>query len=231
MFIIAFQLLRCRGSLACAQCKKAHYCCRTHQKEHWKRHKLECGKDATNVPTAGELAAAEEQVAARALFPEYSLVVEEEVFEGEDEAELAKIMRDANIWEDAVTEGGAEEEADAKLTQADYQRAMGSELHDPTYLNFLTRVERGGRDQVLRYCRASAAVGEDGTNAGSQAGSRSTKGLLLLSSDKELLQRRAATIQTSPCPRCGAPRTFECQVGQQGEFCGSHNHSLGCCMV
>jgi hypothetical protein len=115
-----------------------------------------------------------------------------------------------------VTEGGADEEADAKLTQADYQRAMGSEVHDPTYINFLTRVERGGADQVLRYCRTR---GEDASAAPAAAGAkpstdatRSSKGLLLLSSDAELRRRRAAALQASPCSRCGAPRTFECQV-------------------
>jgi hypothetical protein len=106
-----------------------------------------------------------------------------------------------------VTEGGADEEADAKLTQADYQRAMGSEVHDPTYINFLTRVERGGADQVLRYCRTR---GED--CAAAADATRSSKGLLLLSSDVELRKRRAAQLQASPCARCGAPRTFECQV-------------------
>lgn len=127
-----------------------------------------------------------------------------------------------------MTEGGVDEEADAKLTQADYQKALGSEVHDPTYINFLTRVERGGRDQVLRYCRTpttiAAAVGADSavdadggesavpSNPVGAGGSRSSRGLLLLSSDAELLRQRAETLRTHPCTRCGAPRTFECQV-------------------
>lgn len=120
-----------------------------------------------------------------------------------------------------MTEGGTDEEADAKLTQADYQKALGSEVHDPTYINFLTRVERGGRDQVLRYHRAPLNSHRTGTsedpsgNANNQAsasGSRSSKGLLLLSSDAELLRQRAERLSAHPCSRCGAPRTFECQV-------------------
>lgn len=124
----------------------------------------------------------------------------------------------------SVTEGGTDEEADAKLTQADYQKALGSEVHDPTYINFLTRVERGGRDQVLRYYRAPvASQGEHASqsadvheanshNQSSTNGSRSSKGLLLLSSDKELLRQRAERLAAHPCARCGAPRSFECQV-------------------
>lgn len=117
-----------------------------------------------------------------------------------------------------VTEGGADEAADAKLTQADYQKALGSEVHDPTYINFLTRVERGGGDQVLRYCRTPAEGSATKSDASDKnkniscSGGRSTQGLLLLSSNPQLLKDRAAAIQSSPCPRCGAPRTFECQV-------------------
>ena len=58
----------------------------------------------------------------------------------------------------AETSGGADETADARLTQRDYQRALGSGAsaeHDPQYVLFLARVSRGGNDQVLRYCRAS----------------------------------------------------------------------------
>lgn len=211
----------CQGGLTCGQCKRATYCSKVHQKEHWKLHKLSCTKDSAPVKMPADSTAAkaiEEQVRARSLFPEYTLAVEDEVFEEEDEEELKRVMQTANIWEDAVTEGGADEEADARLTQADYQRAMGSEVHDPTYINFLTRVERGGKDQVLRYCRAPAvphagAEGTQSTSTSATAGAaRSSQGLLLLSSDKELMKTRAAALESCPCPRCGAPRTFEFQV-------------------
>lgn len=136
-------------------------------------------------------------------------------------------MSNVSAIYNTVTEGGADEEADAKLTQADYQKALGSEVHDPTYINFLTRVERGGRDQVLRYFRSPApnhapngtsasedpsAVEASGNNPSCTYGSRSSKGLLLMSSDAELLRQRAEKLAAHPCSRCGAPRTFECQV-------------------
>jgi hypothetical protein len=73
-----------------------------HQKEHWKRHKLECATTAApSVFDATAAAALDQQIRARCLFPEFALQVEEEVFEEEDEAELKGIMEKANIWEDA----------------------------------------------------------------------------------------------------------------------------------
>lgn len=61
-----------------------------------------------------------------------------------------------------VTEGGADEEADALLTQADYNKALGNDTdaahaHDPVYINFLTRISKGGSDQILRYYRNSSS--------------------------------------------------------------------------
>jgi hypothetical protein len=134
-----------------------------------------------------------------------------------------------------VTQGGDDETADAQLSQADYTAALGSEVQDPAYVNFLTRISRGGTDQVLRYCRdksvtaaaaaatavldaahgsneinnSSASASADGTSA-----ARSSAGLLLLSSNAKLLQARAAQLRAQPCHRCGAPRTFECQVSR-----------------
>jgi hypothetical protein len=202
-----------------------HYCSKVHQKEHWRRHKLECNKQGSTVFDTTAAQAVDKEVRARSLFPEYTLAVEDEVFEGDDAEELQRVMERANIWEDARTEGGADEAADAALTQADYQRAMGSEVHDPTYINFLTRVERGGKDQVLRYCRTeaptadtqaySANTGTAQVSAVASSATRSGRGLLLLSSDKELLRNRAAALEASPCPHCGAPRTFEFQVCTQ----------------
>ena len=130
----------------------------------------------------------------------------------------------------AGTEGGADEAADARLKQADYQRALGSEVHDPTYINFLTRVSRGGSDQVLRYCRTAtpqAATSEvegdhttsatinSGSGVSGKGSSRTSRGLLLLSSDAQQLRQREAALSAHPCPHCGAPRTFECQVRER----------------
>ena len=88
-------------------------------------------------------------------------------------------------------------------------------------------MERGGPDQVLRYYRtpAQSNISADNAKAGeeesaaqpsaqvqSSGGGRSSRGLLLLSSDAELLRQRTERLKAHPCARCGAPRTFECQV-------------------
>lgn len=44
---------------------------------------------------------AEAQVREKALFPEYCIEVEPEVFGEQDQQELQNIMEKANIWEDA----------------------------------------------------------------------------------------------------------------------------------
>ncbi len=88
-------------------------------------------------------------------------------------------------------------------------------------------MERGGPDQILRYYRtpAQSNISADNAKAGeeesaaqpsaqvqSSGGGRSSRGLLLLSSDAELLRQRTERLKAHPCARCGAPRTFECQV-------------------
>ncbi|KAJ1397364.1 hypothetical protein B484DRAFT_407020 [Ochromonadaceae sp. CCMP2298] len=99
------------------------------------------------------------------------------------------------------------------LTQRDYQQALGSEVHDPAYLRFLTRVSLGGDDQVLHYCR-EAPQDQQG-NSGQEARG-ANRGLLMLSSDPSFLQRRQAELATGGrCGRCGAARVFECQVMPQ----------------
>ena len=106
-------------------------------------------------------------------FPEYEIVIEEENAEDVQTSELvknAKVMETTTIWDDAgkcsvlyvwsdvlfkiaETPGGADEASDAAITQSDYNQAMGSEQHDPVYINFLSRIQQGGNDQVLRYRR------------------------------------------------------------------------------
>ncbi len=69
-----------------------------------------------------------------------------------------------------VTPGGEDEEADARLTQQDYNRALQGDQaaakHDPTYTAFLTRLQRAGQqDQILRYYRSQLpAAGSYCTN-------------------------------------------------------------------
>ncbi len=103
-----------------------------------------------------------------------------------------------------MTKGGADESSDAALTQTDYNKALGGQKHDPVYINFLTRIQRGGNDQVLRYNRWN---NEDAAAAGTTTGH--AHGPLRLSGDPHMTQR----IQSVPnCERCGAKRAFEFQV-------------------
>lgn len=60
-----------------------------------------------------------------------------------------------NIWEDARTKGGKDEVDDAAITQQDYNKALSDQRFDKTYVDFLARLERSGKTQVLRYCSDS----------------------------------------------------------------------------
>lgn len=88
--------------MVCSQCKGVSYCSKVHQKEHWKCHKLTCCKGAAAADSA-QLRQVEALVRDKALFPEYGIEVEAEVFGEEDQQELKAIMEKANIWEDAGT--------------------------------------------------------------------------------------------------------------------------------
>jgi len=134
------------------------------------------------------------------LFPSYIILVENENLHSDNSP------NGTHIWEDAMTEGAPDEADDLKLTQSDYHKALQggkAEQHDPTYINFITRISRGGSDQVLRYCRPSTI--SDGT--------RKEK-LLYLSSDRALRDHRADLLRRSPCEGCGSPRTIEFQVSE-----------------
>ena len=177
----------CRAPNRCSSCKTAAYCSKLHQKLDWKRHKHACNSEgcAADAPKR----AVPEPDDIKWSFPEYSLNVEPEEF---DDIELDATT---SIWEDAVTAGGKDEEDDAKLTQADYDNALGSETSDPAYIRFLTRVKAGGTEQVLRYCRWDRHPGA-GPLAISSAIARSQ-------------------FQPQPCEHCGAQRAFECQIMPQ----------------
>jgi len=207
----------CRGSFACTACRSggasaddvARYCSKAHQKQHWKAgHKSTCpGASAAAAapakaakeeeegeePSSEALTAALQQSAlARMVFPEYDLVVSQEVLVKDS---AAAVESSTTIWEDAHTAGGAEDEADLKLKQKDYDSALGNSTRDPEYLKFLSRVRRGGADQVLRYCRWEDGNGALAITAAAAA-------------DKK--QYRAPD-----CGNCGSPRAFEFQVMPQ----------------
>jgi hypothetical protein len=181
-----------------------------HQKEDWSTHKLLCkGKsDPSIVSTDKSSKLSNAQI--KYLFPNYGIVVENEnLYSDETNIDTAT---STHIWEDAMTEGAPDE--DLKLTQSDYHNALqgdNAEKHDPTYISFITRISRGGSEQVLRYCRSSSNV--DQSTSGDSALPK--ENLLYLSSDRTLRDHRADLLRRSPCERCGSPRIAECQVSRQ----------------
>jgi hypothetical protein len=107
------------------------------------------------------------------LFPEYEIVVEPEELIGDDILNI-ETNKQTKIWDDAgkytlhsfepitadncvheETKGGADEEKDAKLTQKHYNKALSEQTYDPIYVNFLTRIDRSGKRQILRYSETS----------------------------------------------------------------------------
>ena len=159
-------LCGCRAPNRCSSCQTASYCSRSHQKQHWKTHKLVCGKAIPNVATGDSINNSTVGIVNGNndfLFPVYELSVSsEELVDSADDSENKEELvlgENTTIWDDALTEGGPDEEEDAKLTQADYDNALGSETKDPSYIRFLSRVRRGGADQVLRYSRWNLEAG------------------------------------------------------------------------
>lgn len=188
----------CNAESTCSKCRSVHYCSRAHQREDWKAHKVCCGK---GPPTPCASSAS--------LFPEYDIVDEVEELENTAEDERIKAAAEkATIWEDAMTAGGAEEEEDARLRQADYSEALGNEAVDPCYVRFLSRVRRGGEKQVLRYCRWESV--EEG---GGPLWMHSADAVLRRG--EETLPPRIAEDTVPCCDKCGEPRQFEFQVMPQ----------------
>jgi hypothetical protein len=178
------------------------------------------------------------------LFPEYSIIIEiEEMFdeekggettvtkedsEGTLEKTVEKLTKEGKIWEDAVMkeehaaktdQEKQEEEDDAKLTQQDYNKALSDQIHDPLYIQFLTKIDRTGKNQIIRYCESSAHR--------MTAQERKEMNLLtnndclgLDSSQRDHGRLFASTEMKKkewdipPCPHCGGPRAFEFQVNK-----------------
>ena len=192
------QLCGCLAKSKCVKCKRAAYCCRSHQKIHWKHHKAVCDPTGTTKDFSTDA------VRQAWLFREYGLLVScEELVPDSDEA----IESSTTIWQDAMvekedigrTDGAStateEEKEDLALTQKDYDNALGNESMEAEYLAFLARVRRGGVDQVLRYCRWDDESGPLPISAAAA--------------------RDAIENPPPPCSKCGAPRKFEFQVMPQ----------------
>ena len=145
-----------------------------------------------------------------ALFPEFDIVVEVEELRNtaEDDIIQATAAKTA-VWEGAeeVEEGDQE---DAKLSQKDYNAALGNQVVDPNYVRFLTRVRRGGEHQILRYCRWPAT---EKNQRVAPLYMHSANAVLLDPTNKERTSApRIAAKDVPNCSNCGAERRFEFQV-------------------
>jgi hypothetical protein len=157
------------------------------------------------------------------LFPEYSIVVDIEEIPSLEmtnadpnaEKTVKSLEKEGKIWEDAVTEGGADEEQDAKLTQKDYNKALSEQIHDPVYIQFLTKIDQTGKDQIIRYCessihRKSVAEREKlGIQDLDTALPTSVRDHGKLFTSTEMKKQQ---IEIPSCPYCHGPRAFEFQV-------------------
>jgi hypothetical protein len=215
-----------------------YYCCRNHQKLHWKYHKRQCKEwKAEGLKAVDSLdydPDALDEVQRAYCFPEYNIVIEPEEADVEDTTAndsvkhgqtdhlenknkqyVDKLMKEGKVWEDGTKkEDGenGEEDEDAKLTQRDYNKALSEQIHDPVYVQFLTRIDKTGKDQIIRYCESS--IHRQSTEQMSETNAdlemeveRRDRGKLFLSCDE-----KKKSISVPSCPCCGAPRAFEFQV-------------------
>jgi len=201
------ELCGCGGPFSCKACSAATYCSRSHQRRHWKSHKAVCTSNAKpavvsslgdgDSAEAGPSAGAAEDVpgdSSHCLYAAYDLVVSPEELVKDNAASKES---SATIWEDAHTKGGADEAEDLQLQQSDYDKALGNKSHDPQYVAFLSRIRRGGQDQVLRYARWETGTGP----------------LPISFAAAELSDEKKHPVPS--CVHCHAPRRFEFQVMPQ----------------
>jgi hypothetical protein len=226
----------CKASTVCSNCKVNYYCCRSHQKLHWKYHKKQCKEwkeeGLKAVDSLDYDLDALDEIQRAYCFPEYNIIIEPEetdeehpdanevkkedhvnLVENKNKQYVDKLMKEGKVWEDGTKkEDGenGEEDEDAKLTQKDYNKALSEQIHDPVYVQFLTRIDKTGKDQVIRYCESSIhrQLTEQLSDAiASIEIERRDQGKLFLSSDE-----KKKSISVPSCPCCGAPRVFEFQV-------------------
>ena len=195
----------CGADSVCSRCKSTHYCSRRHQKEDWARHKSQCGLEGARQEAVAKLSSG----SSTSVFPEFAIVVDaEELKDTAEDEQIARAVAGANIWEDALTE---ETDEDASLRQSDYSKALGNEVVDPAYVQFMTRVRKGGDQQVLRYCRW-----EESSRGG---------GPLYMHSAGAVVERKGVRLPTRiaaqdvpRCSRCGGERKYEFQVSLFGSI-------------
>lgn len=161
-----------KAPYTCGNCKTTYYCSSHHQKVHWTFHKSICKgiSETNNAPDFSFI------------FPELPICVEDEIF-------MEKVKHNANIWDDAYMDYKVgQKDEDITLTQDDYNKSLGNDVIDPFYKKFLSRIDKTGPDQILRYSRW-----EDTSQ-------------LFISTEE------AKVLDIPCCENCGSPRKLEMQV-------------------
>lgn len=128
----------CNGSLVCSKCKKASYCCQSHQKFDWKNHKAVC-----------TLASDEENAESEILFPEYEIVIEQE----EEEEEKTAKSEQKRLQE---FEEMAQKIEGNDIPEKDFDD-LDESKEDKTFGKFKKIIDRNPT-QVLRYQRHGAPL-------------------------------------------------------------------------
>lgn len=173
-----------KGEKVCGGCKKARYCSRHHQLEHWKSgHTADCKAQAGKPIECleGKMLKADSRPlqqgdanrpACKKLWPEFEIVDEEE---GVDE----EAMSSGNT---ALIGSGREDDISRQFQEVE------PSLEQQHWASFQARINRAP-GQVLRYCRSHEA-----------------KPLW------PRLDERPDTTSIPPCPNCKERRIFEFQI-------------------
>lgn len=116
----------------------------------------------------------------------------------------------SNYFSSLVTPGGKDEEVDANITQQDYNETLSKAKHDPIYISFLTRIQKGGAQQVLRY--ATSSLHREGKTVQTVSVSDRDRGRIFVSKKEK---DEASNLSVPACQHCGAARCLEFQVMPQ----------------
>eukprot|EP01031_Cornospumella_fuschlensis_P025692 gene25692-31027_t len=182
--------------------------CGSHQKAHWKAHKTQCSSASKASENTEKKKETLMYTPNSFCFEEQEVVVEPEELEGVDGATLPD---GGEVWEDAMTPGGKDEAADKALGQRDYNAALSEQAYDKVYVDFLTRIDQGGKQQVLRYI--SDSVHREQTPPVIIPPSLQSRGRLYVSETYKRHDCDGASIPV--CEKCGAARALECQIMPQ----------------
>lgn len=181
-----------KGHKACAACKQAKYCSRSHQVEHWRGgHAAYCrqvqasrkeGNEVDTTPIPGPVT--------EKLFPEMELVVDEEDnYEGDEDDSDGQSLKPTKTKAQLLLEDYEKRRASGEeFSATDLEDVHEASADMQLWAAFLARIGRAPR-QVLRYCRSPLAKPLWSSVNG---------------------QPKSADIP--PCTYCGSQRIFEFQV-------------------